>query len=251
VTGYTLDDYIGKVVVIHEGADKVACGIITAAPALKVELNLFGLGNDDFTYHIHEGGSWILQKQHWSAMVISNPDLSTLYLFVSLCFSLFLFVSLCVSLFLLVSLCVSLFLFVSLCFSLCLFVSLYLCSFSGTCTPPADNSVNGHWYDTTALQVDPWNTVPLTPVSGKYTNVDTLCTGYDLNNGGGLVQPRTIVFYDNTGARAGCVKLSKEKDVGGDHIDGRLQLSFVANACFNACCNACCNACVNTGTLPF
>jgi hypothetical protein len=124
VTGYTLDDYIGKVVVIHEGADKVACGIITAAPALKVELNLFGLGNDDFTYHIHEGGSWILQKQHWSAMVISNPDLSTLYLFVSLCFSLFLFVSLCFSLFLFVSLCVSLFLLVSLCVSLCLFVSL-------------------------------------------------------------------------------------------------------------------------------
>ena len=34
----------------------LGAGIITAAPALKVELNLFGLSNNEFTYHIHEGG---------------------------------------------------------------------------------------------------------------------------------------------------------------------------------------------------
>ena len=145
-TGLTLDDYIGKVVVVHDSKGKVACGLITAAPALKVSLDLHSLGSQVFSYHIHQGGS---------------------------------------------------------------------------CTPPP-SSDNGHYYDPTVLQVDPWIIVPITPYSlglgaGKgYVGTDTLCTGFTLKTGGGLVTPRTIVFHDENMKRAGCVELFKENDVGGE-----------------------------------
>ena len=56
-TGYSLDDYIGRTVVVHMGAAKVACGIIKPAVALKTSLTLSGMAaSTGFDYHIHEGG---------------------------------------------------------------------------------------------------------------------------------------------------------------------------------------------------
>jgi Cu/Zn superoxide dismutase len=83
-TGYSLDDYIGRVVVVHEGEDKVACGVIQPSIALKTSLSLSGMqANAAFDYHIHEGGSCMstataavndVVKGHWYDTTLLSVD---------------------------------------------------------------------------------------------------------------------------------------------------------------------------------
>jgi hypothetical protein len=82
-TGYSMDDFIGKVVVVHQQNtggtnDKVACGIITAAPALKIDMKLHGMSaSTQFNWHIHEGGTCGATadvKGHWYEATTVTTD---------------------------------------------------------------------------------------------------------------------------------------------------------------------------------